>query len=229
MDETGTIQPFPQDPVSEPLTPFKQDLQVEIPPSNNKGGRPTTYDPKYCEEIIQFFDIEANYESEITVKYKNGDERTEYKQVANNLPTMAGFARKIGVHRETLLNWSKEYPEFFDSIKKVKEMQEDILISNGIQNLYAQPFAIFAAKNLINWRDKQEHELTGGTNEDGSRSAIRLSVNMGQGFVPASLTVLTSPATSTSTVTGAVQSPDMASESTKDLHSDNGNSETGTR
>ncbi len=203
----------------------------ETPPPH-AGGRPSKYDPKYCDELIAFFDIEPSYQSEVTITYKNGDKRTENKQVANNLPTLAGFASKIGVHRDTLNEWTREHPEFSDSLKKAKELQEHILISNGLQGLYQGAFAIFTAKNILNWRDKQETEVHGGVNEDGTRRPFELFVNVGGGFIPASLTLPTSPAGSVGNTTApesaTVQGVGVASQGSEDIHSDNGDSQAGT-
>lgn len=122
------------------------------------GGRPTLYRPEYCQQLLEYFDIEPTTIESRTVIQKDGTAVTVDMKVPNDLPTMAGFCCRIGVHRETLLNWSKAHPEFFDSIKHAKEHQERILVSNGITGFYDKTFAIFTAKNLINWRDKQEIE-----------------------------------------------------------------------
>ena len=55
------------------------------------GGRPTKYDPKYCEMIIEEF-------------AKGGH--------------MRSFAHLIDVETKTLYNWMKEYPEFLQARKK---------------------------------------------------------------------------------------------------------------
>ncbi len=119
-------------------------------------GRPTKYNSKYCDDIIKFFDIEPHFETPVTITYKDGSTKEEIKLMPSDLPTLAGFAVKIGVHRDTINSWSKEHKEFSDSIKRAKECQENILVTNGLQGLYAQPFAIMASKNILNWRDKQD-------------------------------------------------------------------------
>lgn len=130
-------------------------------PKPKKRGRPTKYDKSYCDEIIRYFNIEPNFESPVTITYKDGTTREEMKMFANNLPTLAGFASKIGVNRDTLNEWMKQHKEFSDAIKEAKEHQEQILVENGLQGLYQGPFAIFTAKNVIGWRDKSEIEQTG--------------------------------------------------------------------
>jgi len=119
-------------------------------------GRPSSYDKKYCDEIIDYFDIEPHFETPVVITYKDGTTKEEVKLMPSDLPTLAGFAVKIGVCRDTLNQWSKDHEEFSDAIKRAKECQENILVTNGLQNLYAQPFAIMASKNILNWRDKKD-------------------------------------------------------------------------
>lgn len=121
------------------------------------GGRPTDYMPEYAEELIEYFALKP-CEFEIVQNSKGDMQRLA---IPSSLPTLAGFACKIGVHRETLLNWTTKYPEFFDAYKMAKEHQEHILIENGLMGGYDKTFAIFTAKNLINWRDKTETEHSG--------------------------------------------------------------------
>lgn len=37
-----------------------------------KVGRPSKYDPKYCEELIKFFDVEPHFETPVVITYKDG-------------------------------------------------------------------------------------------------------------------------------------------------------------
>lgn len=112
------------------------------------GGRPTDYNPKYCEEIIEFFD-------------KEPWEETENGRVPCKLPTLARFAVDRGVCRETVWNWSQTHPEFFNAIKRAKAIQEDLLVQNGLTALYDKTLSIFCLKNLSDWKDKKEVEHSG--------------------------------------------------------------------
>lgn len=117
-------------------------------------ARPTKYKRKYCKMLLDFFNI-APYSVKVeTITTKSGATVEKEVLISNDLPTLAGFAKKIGVHRDSLHQWSKDYKEFSDSIKRAKEMQENILVTNGLKGLYAAPFAIFTAKNILGWRDK---------------------------------------------------------------------------
>lgn len=131
------------------------------------AGRPSKYDPAFAEQLLAYFDVEA-CEFEI-VENSKGDMCRVAKPAS--LPTLAGFACKIGVHRETLLNWSEVHREFFDALKMAKDHQERILVENGLMGGYDKSFAIFTAKNLIDWRDKSEVN----TNLNGHLSVSELS------------------------------------------------------
>jgi len=124
-------------------------------------GAPTKYDPKYCKKIIDYFDIEPHFETPVVTTYKDGTTKEEIKLIPSDLPTLAGFAVKIGVHRDTLNQWAKDHKEFSAAIKRSKECQENLLVTNGLQGLYAQPFAVFTAKNVMGWRDKSDTEING--------------------------------------------------------------------
>lgn len=62
------------------------------------GGRPTTYDPKYCDEIIEFL-------------------------AQGKHPVQ--FAAKIGVSKSTLYKWATDNPEFSDSLEIAKAKSLD--------------------------------------------------------------------------------------------------------
>lgn len=152
-----------------------------------EGGRPTKFNPSYTEEIINYFNISPNRNTIRTITHRNGSTIDEEVLIANNFPTLSGFACKIGVHRDTLYEWAHKvdendklvYPEFADAYKRAKDYQEYILVTNGLQNLYSPAFAIFTAKNVIGWRDRTETDLTSGgepiqfTDEQTDRIAKR--------------------------------------------------------
>lgn len=120
-------------------------------------ARPSLYDPKYCDMIIEYFDRPPYVEVKKTVMTSGGPIEMPVNE-ATDFPTLAGFARSIGVHRETLLNWAKEHDAFFDALKKAKNIQEDYIQTNGMKGLVNTPFVIFAAKNIIGWRNEPEEK-----------------------------------------------------------------------
>jgi len=125
-------------------------------------ARPTKYKKEYCEEIIEFFSKPPFFEREIEYRNKDGDVyKTEFKREANSLPFISAFARKIGVCRDTINEWTKKHKEFSDSLKKAKELQKEFLITNGLLGLYQPTFAIFTAKNITDMRDQKQVAIEG--------------------------------------------------------------------
>ncbi len=103
------------------------------------AGRPTDYDPAYCQVVID--------------KMGEGFSKT----------AVAGF---IGVCRNTLLNWTETHPEFLRAVKvgeamRTMKLEDDLLSMSEGPRVTAR---IFALKNAApeEWRDKHEVEHQGG-------------------------------------------------------------------
>lgn len=132
-----------------------------------KQGRPTKFEPKYCQMLIDFFKKPLFEEETIEHYNKDGEVSfTETRRHANPLPTLEQFATDIGVTDDSVVNWAKEenvdkYPGFFAAYTYAKELQKDFLVQNGLAGRYNSNFAIFVAKNFTNMRDKTEVEHTG--------------------------------------------------------------------
>lgn len=75
-------------------------------------GRPDKYDPKFLKTMDEYL-------SEATPE--NMD-----------IPTVEGFALKIGVSDRALFRWAKKYPEFRRSLRKLKITQKQHLLRTGI-------------------------------------------------------------------------------------------------
>lgn len=123
------------------------------------GGRPSKYDPEYCQKMIDFFDIDHTVIKTKTVyDKKTGEVNTVEVEECAKLPTFERFAANLGTHRETLRNWCNEHDEFFAAYKKCQELQKDMLIDLAIRGYYNPTFSIFTAKNITDMRDKVETE-----------------------------------------------------------------------
>ena len=102
------------------------------------AGRPTKYDPKYCDEIIDYMG-------------------QGYSKTA--------FAGHIGVSRETIYEWGRTHEEFSDATKRAEAARTGDLESRLLDPSRGTPVAaaIFALKNAApeEWRDKREVEHSG--------------------------------------------------------------------
>src|SRR5690349_11818379 len=122
-------------------------------------ARPSKYKPEYCEELEKFFDIEPYREVVDIYTYKDGTTKETVKLLPNDMPFIRDFAKKIGVNKDTLYEWAKKHSEFSVALKEVKDLQEKLLVVNGLNGVYNSTFAIFAAKNMIGWRDRNETQI----------------------------------------------------------------------
>ena len=130
--------------------------------SEQRVGRPTKYKPEYCQEILEFFNrkpFEPVFDANGNIAL---DKQGRPVMMPTALPTLAGFAIKLQTHRETVLNWTHKHPEFLDSYKRAKAMQEEILVQNGLAGNYEKAFAIFLAKNVTEMKDYKAIEVTAG-------------------------------------------------------------------
>lgn len=114
----------------------------------NPIGRPSKYDPKYCKEIVDFFDVK------LTKKENN-------RTIGNELPQFIDFAISIGVCTDTLVEWCKIHKDFSVAYSTAKKLQERLIVANSIQNRYNPYFAQFLLKNNHGWKERQEVEQTG--------------------------------------------------------------------
>lgn len=101
-------------------------------------GRPTDFKPQYAEEILAL--------------------------MATGL-SLAAAAAELGFHRQRVYEWVEKHPEFADTIKLAKSKRQ-LFLERRLLSADAGPVVtstIFALKNAAgdDWRDKQEHELTG--------------------------------------------------------------------
>lgn len=148
--------------------------KAAAPETKHAGGRPTKYDAKYCEEILEYFDPAKN----LTLISINKDGTPNLAA----FPLLAGFAWKLGVSRDTLHEWAKRHPEFSDAYARAREAQEVILATGGLNGAYNATFATLTAKNILGWRDKTdlEHATKPGDPIIGLLGAIAASSDGGR-------------------------------------------------
>lgn len=137
----------------------------------NLGGRPTKYNPAYCDQLIKYFSIKAYrryVKSKKTTTKSNGTTEVwrEYGFMSNDMPMLGGFARKIGVCHDTVVEWAKldnktKYPGFSVAYNDAKDLQKAFLASIGLKGFAPPASFIFVTKNVTDWKDKAEMEHSG--------------------------------------------------------------------
>lgn len=101
------------------------------------AGRPSKYDPAYCDQIIDF--LADGY-------------------------SVTAFAGSIRVARSTVYLWAEEHPEFSDALNIGQAASalwwENRLRDNAEKGEGNATAAIFGLKNRAadDWRDKREHD-----------------------------------------------------------------------
>lgn len=118
------------------------------------GGRPNTFDTvEQLQELIdEYFDWCDNRTREVY------NEKLGTIIVSDPAPyTMSGLARRIGVDRDTILNYSKK-EEFFGTIKAARNKVHEDVETRLMEK--APTGAIFNLKNNFGWKDKTEQDVT---------------------------------------------------------------------
>ena len=106
---------------------------------HKKGGRPTKYNPEVFAKIEEYMSM-------------CGRENMA-------LPTIEGLAEYIGVISETIKEWTKKYPKFSASIKKLVDRQKNQLMNDGMYGgkEINQAMAIFLLKVNHGMKDTPSH------------------------------------------------------------------------
>lgn len=129
-----------------------------VKPTGNPNGRPPAFKTvKELEDKIQeYFDYCDNRTMSVYIK-----EAGDNIEISKPAPyTMSGLARRLGIDRDTLINYSKK-EDFFGTVKAAREkVQEDV--ETRLMETSNQSGAIFNLKNNFGWKDKTEQDLTSG-------------------------------------------------------------------
>lgn len=122
-------------------------------------GRPTEYTPELIAKAREYL---ATCEDEevkvVTGTSQNGGEFFKHK-LNVKIPSKGGLAIALGVSRETLYAWAKEYPEFSDIMDAMGAKQEAALIGKGLSGDYNSTIAkVLLTKH--GYRDAVDSDLT---------------------------------------------------------------------
>ena len=130
------------------------------------AGRPkgsgTRYSPKYCDEIVAYFEMMAakdTRELAPVVVTQDGDkssfQKTEVRRICAELPTIEGFAVSIKIPSTTVRGWAKDHEEFAVAYARAKDIQRQLLVDRGLTRQYDPQAFAFVAKNITDMNDRQ--------------------------------------------------------------------------
>lgn len=124
--------------------------------SEYQTGRPSKYDPAYCEAIVEHMRDGAS---------------------------IASFAAEIGVARSTIQEWERVHPEFSVAVSRAKaccaawweKAARKVALEGGGNG--QSTMIVFGLKNMgrDDWSDKQTHELSG---PDGGAIPVATTVRI---------------------------------------------------
>jgi len=109
-------------------------------PQKAKMGRPTKYDPAFCDVVIE---------------------------VGRQGGSMAAMAEACGVLRATLYDWAGQYSDFSAALSRAKQLEQIHWEQMGLQGMFADKFnaMVWGLKNrsraASGWHDITKTEVTG--------------------------------------------------------------------
>lgn len=128
--------------------------------SKGKDGAPTKLTPKTIEKAKGYLE---QCEDKTHFTDKGGVSYTDVR-----LPSMAGLAKHIGVHKDTIYSWCKEEAELYDKelvqqisviVKEINTEQEIRLLNGGLGGIYTPKIAgMIMSKH--GYSEKTETDIT---------------------------------------------------------------------
>lgn len=102
--------------------------------------RPKLYDSERYKKLAEEYldSCEDKYEKVVISESRSSwkfSQKYDYR-LEVNLPSIQWFAKYCGLHRSTMYDWYKKYPDFSDIIETIKNTQITELIRGGLSWKY---------------------------------------------------------------------------------------------
>lgn len=118
------------------------------PKDLKKRGRKTTYRASHIDKVDEYL--------KQCIEVEDGKER--------KLPSRIGYAIYLGVGSTTIEQWEKRHPDFKGALSKIKDYQHEECLNRGFNGTGNPTITQLVLKNNHGYRDKHEHEHSGGIN-----------------------------------------------------------------
>jgi hypothetical protein len=133
-------------------------------------GRPTKYKPEYCEQIVKYFrDVEVV--ERIEDPNGKGGITTHFEPI--KVPSILGFAAKIGVNQDTLYEWAKavypkthklagrlKYPKFSEAFTRAQQLEKALIFEYGMAGYLDKGLAALYFTNHLDFKDSRHLDMT---------------------------------------------------------------------
>ena len=103
-------------------------------------ARPTKYKEEFCDMVDDFLKENRDEQYQLTKSSSSKGESWDNK-IKVKLPTQYAFAKYIGVAEDTVIEWSKKYPRFSESLGKILAEQKQRLLDMGLSGDYNSTIA----------------------------------------------------------------------------------------
>ena len=99
-------------------------------------ARPTKYNPDIIPKVTEYFKNPHLYQDRVATK--------------------AGLSCVLNISKQTLLTWCDKHKALLDAVKAGEAYQERQIVEHLLDKEKYTSGAIFVAKNILGWADKQE-------------------------------------------------------------------------
>ncbi|MDE2100929.1 MAG: hypothetical protein KGL39_27025 [Patescibacteria group bacterium] len=147
-------------------------------PDKRPPWRPTKYKPEFCQQIVDYFS-EWDIVEKIVDSTGRGGTTTHYETV--RVPSIYGFAARIGVNQDTLREWANgrypddhknkslrgklKHPDFSVSFRHAQGLEDAIVHEYGMAGRLDRGLATLYFTNKLKYKDSRHIDMT----SDGER------------------------------------------------------------
>ena len=103
-------------------------------------GRPTKYNDSMLDRAYDYLD--------------------NYMACGDVVPSIAGLADELGICEKTCYNWAEKFPEFLQSLERVKTRQHRRLLNGGLNNEFNSTIVKLGLTTNHGYSDKSATDLT---------------------------------------------------------------------
>ena len=145
------------------------------------GGRPTEYNSGIIDKVKEYLAScgDLVYEVKTRPLIKDGVHvgEEEYTHKKTKLPTIEGLGLYLGLSKDTIYSWEGQEgkEEFSDVIDRLRRMQADMLVNNGLTGDYSPVIAkVLLTKH--GYRDAVDTDITSkGEKVESSLATAKLA------------------------------------------------------